>query len=276
MSDRYVLITGCSSGIGLAAAHGLRQHGFSVIASARKEEDVSRLRREGLTAIRLDLCDPASIEAGVTEALSLAGGRLYGLFNNSGYGQPGALEDLPTEAFREQLETNLFGLHHLIRLVLPGMLEAGEGRIVQNSSVLGLVAMPYRGAYIASKFALEGYTDTLRLELAETGVHVSLIEPGPIDTRFRANARAAFLRHIDPKESRHEKAYQQTLNRLEKEGLSGRFTLPADACITPLVHALSSPRPKARYPVTFPTRLFTVLRRILPTYLLDKLLGKSV
>ncbi|MGE6171030.1 SDR family NAD(P)-dependent oxidoreductase [Aeromonas media] len=276
MPNRYVLITGCSSGIGLAAAKGLIAHGFSVIASTRREEDAVRLRAEGLTAIRLDLRDPVSIEEGFAEALTLAEGRLYGLFNNSGYGQPGAIEDLPTEAFREQLETNLFGLHHLIRLVLPGMLEAGEGRIVQNSSVLGLVAMKYRGAYNASKFALEGYSDTLRLELAGTGVHVSLIEPGPIDTRFRANSRAAFLRHIDPAQSRHQSAYRQTLTRLEKEGPSSPFTLPAHACLPSLVHALSSNCPKARYAVTFQTRLFALLRRILPTRLLDQLLVKSV
>lgn len=273
--SRFVLITGCSSGIGLAAAHGLRQHGFSVIASTRTEEDAARLRREGFTAIRLDLADPASIDAGVAEALFLAGGRLYGLFNNGAYGQPGALEDLPTEALREQLETNLIGWHHLIRQVLPGMLAAGEGRIIQNSSILGLVAMRFRGAYNTSKFAIEGYSDTLRLELAGTGVHVSLIEPGPIDTRFRVNARDAFLRHIDPKESRHKKAYRQTLKRLEKEGPSGRFTLPPESCLPPLLHALNSRRPRARYPVTFPTRLFALLRRLLPTCWLDRLLVKS-
>lgn len=273
--SRFVLITGCSSGIGLAAAHGLRQHGFSVIASTRSEEDAARLRREGFTAIRLDLADPASIDAGVAEALFLAGGRLYALFNNGAYGQPGALEDLPTEALREQLETNLIGWHHLIRQVLPGMLAAGEGRIIQNSSILGLVAMRFRGAYNTSKFAIEGYSDTLRLELAGTGVHVSLIEPGPIDTRFRVNARDAFLRHIDPKESRHKKAYRQTLKRLEKEGPSGRFTLPPESCLPPLLHALNSRRPRARYPVTFPTRLFALLRRLLPTCWLDRLLVKS-
>ncbi|MEW7864892.1 SDR family oxidoreductase [Aeromonas diversa] len=275
MANRYVLITGCSSGIGLAAARALRAHGFSVIASTRSEEDAARLRKEGLTALRLDLSDPASIEEGAAEALYLAGGRLYGLFNNGAYGQPGALEDLPTEALRDQLETNLIGWHHLIRLVLPGMLEAKEGRIVQNSSVLGLVAMKFRGAYNASKFALEGYSDTLRLELAGSGVHVSLIEPGPIDTRFREHARDAFLRNVDMKQSRHRQAYRQTLERLEREGPSGRFTLPPESCIPPLVHALSSRRPRARYPVTFPTRLFALLRRILPTRLLDRLLANA-
>ncbi len=218
MPHPFVLVTGCSSGIGLAAAKALGAHGFTVIASARKAGDVALLQQQGLLAVQLDLADTASIERGAAEALALAGGRLYGLFNNGAYGQPGALEDLPTEALREQFNTNLFGWHHLIRQVLPPMLAAGEGRIVQNSSVLGLVAMKYRGAYNASKFALEGYSDTLRLELAGSGVHISLIEPGPIDTRFRANARDAFLRHIDPSASRHQAAYAQTLARLEREG----------------------------------------------------------
>lgn len=273
--SRFVLITGCSSGIGLAAAKALGEHGFTVIASARKAEDVTRLQQAGLLAVQLDLADPASIEQGAGAALALAGGRLYGLFNNGAYGQPGALEDLPTEALREQFETNLFGWHHLIRQVLPAMLAAREGRIVQNSSVLGLVAMKYRGAYNASKFALEGYSDTLRLELVGSGVHISLIEPGPIDTRFRANAHAAFLRHIDPAQSRHQAAYQQTLSRLEREGGARGFTLPSEACIPPLLHALTSKRPRHRYPVTFPTRLFAILRRLLPSRWLDRILAKS-
>lgn len=273
--SRFVLITGCSSGIGLATAKALGEQGFTVIASARKAEDVTRLQQAGLLAVQLDLADPASIEQGAGAALALAGGRLYGLFNNGAYGQPGALEDLPTEALREQFETNLFGWHHLIRQVLPAMLAAREGRIVQNSSVLGLVAMKYRGAYNASKFALEGYSDTLRLELVGTGVHISLIEPGPIDTRFRANARSAFLRHIDPAQSRHQAAYQQTLSRLEREGGARGFTLPSEACIPPLLHALTSKRPRHRYPVTFPTRLFAILRRLLPSRWLDRILAKS-
>lgn len=273
--SRFVLITGCSSGIGLAAAKALGEHGFTVIASARKAEDVTRLQQAGLLAVQLDLANPASIEQEAGAALALAGGRLYGLFNNGAYGQPGALEDLPTEALREQFETNLFGWHHLIRQVLPAMLAASEGRIVQNSSVLGLVAMKYRGAYNASKFALEGYSDTLRLELVGSGVHISLIEPGPIDTRFRANARAAFLRHIDPAQSRHQAAYQQTLSRLEREGGARGFTLPSEACIPPLLHALTSKRPRHRYPVTFPTRLFAILRRLLPSRWLDRILAKS-
>ncbi|WP_107851404.1 SDR family oxidoreductase [Oceanimonas marisflavi] len=272
---RSVLITGCSSGIGHSAAHYLQQQGFHVIASARHEEDVVRLREEGLPAVRLDLADDTSIEQGLEQALSLTGGTLYGLFNNGAYGQPGALEDLPTAALREQFNTNLFGTHHLTRLVLPLMLKAGEGRIIQNSSVLGLVAMQYRGAYNATKFALEGYTDTLRLELAGTHVHVSLLEPGPIETRFRANAKAAFLRHIQVDQSRHRTGYEQTLARLEKPGPSSRYSLGPEACLPPLLHALTSSTPRIRYPVTQPTKMLGWLRRLLSNRALDRLMLKA-
>ena len=276
MTDRpTIIVTGCSSGIGAHCARALAADGWRVFATVRRPEDLQPLEADGIEALLMDYTDAASIAALVEEVVERAGGRIDALFNNGAYGQPGALEDLPTEALREQFETNLFGWHHLIRQILPPMLAAGEGRIVQNSSVLGLVAMKYRGAYNASKFALEGYTDTLRLELAGSGVHISLIEPGPIDTRFRANAREAFLRHIDPATSRHQDAYAQTLARLEREGGARGFTLPSEACIPPLLHALTSKRPRHRYPVTFPTKLFTVLRRLLPSRWLDKLLIKS-
>lgn len=273
--SKAVLITGCSSGIGHCAAHYLHQQGFRVVASARKAEDVARLKEEGLAAVLLDLADEGSIDAGLEQALALTGGTLYGLFNNGAYGQPGALEDLPTEALRQQFNTNLFGTHHLTRRVLPLMLAADEGRIIQNSSVLGLVAMQFRGAYNATKFALEGYTDTLRLELAGTGVHVSLLEPGPIETRFRANARDAFLRHVDPEQSRHRQGYRQTLARLEKPGPSSRYSLPAEACLPPVLHALTSARPKTRYPVTRATLMMSWLRRLLSDRALDRMMLKA-
>jgi NAD(P)-dependent dehydrogenase (short-subunit alcohol dehydrogenase family) len=273
--SKAVLITGCSSGIGHCAAHYLHRQGFKIVASARQAEDVARLKEEGLAAVRLDLADEASIEEGFEQALALTGGTLYGLFNNGAYGQPGALEDLPTQALRRQFDTNLFGTHHLTRLALPLMLAADEGRIIQNSSVLGLVAMQFRGAYNATKFALEGYTDTLRLELAGTGVHVSLLEPGPIETRFRANAREAFLRHVDPEQSRHRQAYRQTLARLEKPGPSSRYSLPPESCLPPVLHALTSARPKTRYPVTRATLMMSWLRRLLSDRALDRMMLKA-
>ncbi len=214
MSD-FILITGCSTGIGLHLAQRLQQEGFNVLATARKENDVNHLLQSGLNAYQLDLNDEKSIEQAVAWALVQSNGQLYGLINNGAYGQTGAIEDLPTQALREQFNTNLFGWHHLTRLILPGMLKENRGRIIQISSLLGLVAMKYRGAYNASKFALEGYTDTLRLELRNTKIQISLVEPGPVSSQFRSNALAKFLQHINVTESRHHDIYQQTLQRLQ-------------------------------------------------------------
>ena len=161
--NKSILITGCSTGIGYTCAHALQKRGFHVIASCRHPQDVQRLQDEGLTCIQLNLSNQESIEQAAQLAIELAPNGLYGLFNNGAYGQAGALEDLPTQGLREQFETNFFGWHHLVCQILPHMRERGEGRIVQNSSVLGFAAMKYRGAYNASKFALEGWTDTLRL-----------------------------------------------------------------------------------------------------------------
>ncbi|MGF1739072.1 SDR family oxidoreductase [Photobacterium satsumensis] len=270
-----ILITGCSSGIGYYCAQALHQQGHQVVASCRRQNDVDRLKEEGLHCVLMDMDDEASIEHGFSEMLAITGGTLDVLFNNAAYGQPGALEDLPTHALRQQFESNLFGWHHLTRLAIPVMLAQGSGKIVQNSSVLGLVAMKYRGAYNASKFALEGYTDTLRLELANTPIKVSLIEPGPIESQFRANAKAKFEQYIDMANSRHHASYQSTLNRLGKSSPSNKFTLGPDAVLKPLQAILSATEPKARYYVTQPTYIFGFLRRILPTRLLDSMLIKS-
>lgn len=269
---RSILITGCSSGIGYAAAHRLAERGWRVFAGCRKAEDVRRLESEGLESLQLDLDDSASIEAAVTEVLGRTGGRLDALFNNGAYGQPGAVEDLRREVLRAQLETNLLGWLELTNRVIPVMRRQGHGRIVQNSSVLGLVALPFRGAYVASKFALEGLTDTLRLELTGSGIHVSLIEPGPITSRFRANAHAAFRANIDAAGSVFRAQYEGAQRRLTKQGPAAPFTLPPEAVVEKLIHALESPRPRARYYVTVPTYLFGALRRLLPTRWLDAVL----
>jgi NAD(P)-dependent dehydrogenase (short-subunit alcohol dehydrogenase family) len=270
--SRPVLVTGCSSGIGLAAARGLAARGFRVFATARHDADVDRLRAEGFEALRLDLDDDHGIAAAVDSVLERTGGRLYGLFNNGAYGQPGAVEDLRRDVLRAQLETNLLGTHELTRRVIPVMRRQGEGRIVHNSSVLGLVAFAYRGAYVCSKFALEGLADTLRLELHGTGIHVSLIEPGPILSRFRENAHRAYLANVDRENSVHRDCYRAMEARLTKEGAAQPFTLPAQAVVKRLIHALESRRPKARYYVTYPTALLAALRRLLPTAALDAVL----
>jgi NAD(P)-dependent dehydrogenase (short-subunit alcohol dehydrogenase family) len=273
-SPRTLLITGCSSGIGLAAAQTLHARGWRVFATCRKQADVDRLGRQGLESLRLDLDDTASIRAAVAEVLQRTGDRLDALFNNGGFGQTGAVEDLSRQALREQFETNLFGWVELTNLVIPVMRRQGQGRIVMNSSVLGLAALPYRGAYVAAKFALEGLTDTLRLELEGSGIAVSLIEPGPIATRFRENALEHFRRHIDVAGSVHRAAYAAQLERLEKPGPAAPFTLPPAAVVDKLIHALESRRPRPRYYVTLPTHLIGHARRLLNSRGLDRLLRR--
>ncbi len=271
---RSVLLTGCSSGIGYCAAHTLRKHGYRVIASARNIKDVMRLNSEGVDCIQLDLNDAASIADAVDAVAERTGRCLYGLFNNAGFGQPGAVEDLSREVLRAQFETNVFGTLDLTNRILPWMREAGEGRIIQNSSVLGFVSLAYRGAYNASKYALEGLYDTLRLELAGSNIHAVLIEPGPIASRFRENAFAAYQRNIDVEHSAHRNAYLAMEKRLLQKGPAAPFTLPADAVVEKLLTALECPSPRGRYYVTFPTWLFGTLKRVLTTEALDRVLLK--
>lgn len=275
MSSKTILITGCSSGIGACVARGLKGRGWRVFATARRPADVGRLQVEGLESLPLDLRDSTSIQAAVAAVLERTGDRLDALFNNGAYGQAGAVEDLSRDALREQFETNLFGAQELTNQIIPVMRRRGGGRILYNSSVLGLVAFPYRGAYVASKFALEGLADTLRLELIGTGIHVCLIEPGPILSRFRDNAHAAYRRHIRAEASPHREKYAALEARLLKEGPAAPFTLPPEAVLKRVIHALESPRPKTRYPVTVPTYLFAALRRLLPTRALDAVLRRA-
>lgn len=267
MSERTILITGCSSGIGYDAAFGLRERGWRVFASCRKPGDCDRLRDAGFEAPHLDYDDEATITAALQEVLTATGGRLDALYNNGAFGCPGATEDLPRGALRAIFETNLFGWHDLTRQVLPVMRSQGHGRIVNCSSVLGLTAMKWRGAYVATKFALEGLTDTLRLELRGSGIHVSLIEPGPVTSRIRANSIPHFERWIDWENSAFADDYRNTLlRRLYKNtGKKDSFELPPSAVTLKLVHALESPRPRPRYYVTTPTHIAGALRRFLPT-----------
>jgi NAD(P)-dependent dehydrogenase (short-subunit alcohol dehydrogenase family) len=269
LSSRAVLITGCSSGVGYTVAHGLKQRGYRVFATVRQAKDVVRLQQEGLESLVLDLQDSQSIHHAVQTILAQTQGQLYGLFNNGAYGQPGAVEDLSREALRQQFETNLFGTHELTCQIIPIMRRQGEGRIIQNSSLLGLVAFPYRGAYNASKHALEGLTDTLRLELTGTGIYISLIEPGPIKSRFRDNAYVRFKQYIDVPTSAHRQVYAQLEQRLLTQGAVVPFTLPPEAVLKKVIQALEAPRPQARYYVTVPTYLLATLKRLFSSRILD-------
>lgn len=277
MTARSVLITGCSSGIGYDAAQGLKARGWRVFATCRKEEDCARLCTEGLESFRLDYADEASLGAAVDEALSRTGGTLDALFNNGAFASPGAVEDLPRGALREIFETNLFGVHDLTRRVIPAMRAQGHGRIVNCSSILGFTATRWRGAYVATKFAMEGLTDVLRIEMRDTPLKVILIEPGPITSRIRQNAIPHFEKWIDWQASPRAEQYRATLlKRLyAPTGTPDRFELPASAVTRKLAHALENPRPRARYYVTTPTYVMGALTRLLPTRALDWILAKG-
>ncbi|PVA10927.1 short-chain dehydrogenase [Pelagivirga sediminicola] len=275
-AGRTILITGCSSGIGYDAAHGMARRGWRVFAACRKAEDCDRMRAEGLESPQIDYADSASIEAGLAEVLAATGGTLDALFNNGAHACPGLVEDVPTGALREIFETNLFGWHELTRRVIPVMRAQGHGRIVQCSSVLGLVTLPWRGAYNATKFAVEGLTDTMRIELRGTGIDVSLIEPGPVTSRIRQNSIPHFERWIDWENSARVADYRAGLQkRLYDASGPDRFELPPSAVTSKLVHAVEARRPRARYYVTVPTHAMGIARRILPARALDWILSRA-
>lgn len=266
---RSILITGCSSGIGRAAVHTMRERGWRVIATARTADDIARLKNfDGVDALRLELNDPQSIATCAIRALELTRGSLTALFNNAAYGQPGAVEDLSPALLREQFEVNVIGTHDLTRRLIPAMRKNGEGRIVNCSSVLGLVSAPYRGAYCASKFALEALTTALRLELEGSGISVSLIDPGPIRSRFVEHVAARLVETIDIDNSPHRTAYRERLEAFQAGG-TNRFKLEPEAVTKRLVHAVESSRPRRHYYVTVPTYMAAAMRRLLPEFASD-------
>ncbi|MDR4514083.1 SDR family oxidoreductase [Nitrosomonas sp.] len=272
---KTILITGCSSGIGYCVAKALHEYGYRVFATARRQESVEMLLNEGLESLQLDLMDSNSINHAFESVMRLTNGELYAVFNNGAYGLPGAIEDLTREALRNQFETNVFGWQELTNLILPVMRKQGYGRIIQNSSVLGFVSLPFRGAYNATKYAIEGLSDTMRLELIGSNIHVCLIEPGPIESKFRENAVKMLLKNVNVEKSIHRERYRKVLKRLNTKGPAVPFTLPPEAVLKRVIHALEAEKPRPRYYVTFPTYLFGVLKRFLSTRALDALLAKS-
>ena len=271
---KSILITGCSSGIGEHAAFALRDRGWRVFASCRRAEDCARLQGEGLESPLIDYQDEATIESGLAEVLEATGGTLDALFNNGAYGMPGAVEDFPTDAFRELFEANFFGWHELTRRVIPVMRDQGQGRIVQNSSVLGFIGLKMRAPYVASKHALEGYTDVLRMELHGTGIHPILIEPGPIRTQIRIKSRPHYEKWIKGRDSHWTEFYREQVEPRLYDGAppADWGELGCEATTAKLIHALESPRPRARYYVTRPTYVAGYLKRLLPTRVIDRIL----
>ena len=265
----WVVITGCSSGIGLHVAEGLRAQGYRVLPCCRTEQQRERLLQSFERVVAFDLADSEQVAQGAKSILQVTEGQIYALFNNAAYGQPGAVEDLTREVLEKQFASNFFGAHQLTRALLPALLAQPKARLIQHSSILGFVGMAYRGAYNASKYALEGLTDTLRQELAGTSVKVSLIQPGPVLSEFRANALKALKTNIDCENSRHAQSYQQSLDRLQTQGAAVPFTVGPEAVLKRVLHALESRWPKVRYPVTTPTYILGVLKRLLPARWFD-------
>jgi NAD(P)-dependent dehydrogenase (short-subunit alcohol dehydrogenase family) len=272
---RTIIVTGASSGIGAYCARALQRDGWRVFATARRRQDIEALAADGIEAFYLDYREPASIEALVAAVLERTGGQLTALYNNGAHAQPGAVEDLPVEALREQFEANLFGWHDLTRRIVPVMRKQGHGRIVHCSSILGLTPALWRGAYVASKHAVEGLMLTLRMELTGSGIHVSLIEPGPVESKIAPNGLAWFERNIDHENSVHREAYQAQLERMRGGGSKSRLKLGPDAVYAVLRHALLSRRPRPHYVVTLPAKIGVVLKRLLPAGLLYRVLASQ-
>jgi NAD(P)-dependent dehydrogenase (short-subunit alcohol dehydrogenase family) len=269
-----VLVTGCSSGIGYHVAKGLKERGYNVYVTARKKQDIERLIDEGFKCLQLDYADSESVQDLANELMLLVGWNLYAVFHNGAYGQPGAVEDLTRETLEKQFAANVFGWVELNNRLIVLMRQNNRGRIIFNSSVLGLISLPFRGAYNASKYAIEGFADTLRLELSDTNIKVSLIEPGPIESRFRPNALQALKDNVDMEGSVHRDRYKRTLSRLAKKGNVDPYTLPPEAVLEKVIHALEYKNPKPHYYVTIPTYVLGYLKRLLPAKWMDRFILK--
>lgn len=271
---KTVLVTGCSTGIGKITAQGLRKKGYHVLATVRKPEDAECLEQQQIIVFIMDYADAESVSTAAKQILLQTGGTLDAVFHNGAYGQPGAVEDLSRDVIEKQFAANVFGWIQLTNLLLPVMRQQGHGTIVFNSSLLGIVSLPFRGAYNASKYALEGFADTLRMELLDSPINVVLIEPGPIKSQFRANSLVKLEENIDVENSVHKGLYLNVLKRLKTQGPAVPFTLPAESILHKMEKILTTKRPAPRYYVTFPTYLLGLLKRTLPTRWLDRVLNK--
>lgn len=277
VADKSVLVTGCSSGIGRATAEVLRTAGWKVFPTARKAEDLEALRTDGFEAVELDIATSGSVVACIETVLEKNGGKLGAVVNNAGFGMPGAIQDLTRDAMRQQFEVNLFGLQELTNLLVPVFRKQGYGRIVNISSVVGRLSLPFMGIYSASKFALEAVSDAQRIELSLDPISVSLVEPGPIRTRFSTNCAGQGEVRLDVNGSRFGAAYKKYFDKRRNGGMAeDRFRLPPEAVAGKIRHALESPRPKIRYRVTIPAYLGDWAARWMPAGLIDRLMTRHV
>lgn len=266
-----IVITGCSTGIGLETANYLKDKFITVYPTARYEKDVQMLKDLGFEhAMQLDVTKPEMIETVIEKVLELEG-HIDVWFNNAGYGQPGAIEDITTTTLREQFETNVFGLHECTRQIIPVMRKQGHGKIIQHSSVLGIISLFGRGAYNASKYAVEGLTDTLRLELKDTRIYPVLLNTGPIASHFRQTAVKKLEENVDMEHSVFKDKYHASI-----KGIGKKVPFKEEAVsVARVVHKIIlADKPKPRYYITKATYLLGYLKRILSTGLLDQILKK--
>ena len=269
-----ILITGCSSGIGLQTAITLKENGYKVYASAREKKDVGTLKSLGFDALKIDVRYKEDI-SNALDYIIKQDGKLDAVFNNAGFGQPGAVEDISTDVLKEQFETNLFGLHEVTIQAMKIFRAQGYGKIIQHSSVLGIISLKFRGAYNASKYAIEGLADTMRQELLDTNIFISSINTGPVTSKFRANALIKFNKNVDIENSFFSDIYKEELkDRLETNEDKAPFNLPATSVANVVLKIMQSNKPKPRYYVTKATYILGFAKRVLSTSLLDKLLNK--
>jgi short-subunit dehydrogenase len=266
-----IVITGCSTGIGLETAKYLKDRFITVYPTARDLEDVEMLRALGFEhAMQLDVTKPEEISSVIKMVLD-AEAKIDVWFNNAGFGQPGALEDIRTEVLREQFETNVFGLHECTRQIIPVMREQGYGKIIQHSSVLGIISLFGRGAYNASKYAIEGLTDTLRLELKGTDIYPVLLNTGPITSHFRENAMEKLKANVDTEHSVFKEKYVKSLSADKSKVPFNEEAISVAKIVHKIVLA---EKPKPRYYITTATYLLGYLKRLLSTSALDRVLLK--
>jgi len=276
IENRTVVVTGCSTGIGLATAELLKARGWRVAATARKPADVESLAGQGFEAVQLDISNEASVAAAAAHVLEVFDGKVGAVVNNAGFGQMGAVEDLSRDVLRYQFEVNVIGLQDLTNRLIPSMRREGRGRIVNISSVLGRVSLPFMGAYSATKFALEALSDAMRVELRGTGIGVCLVEPGPIASAFRENAAGRAKSTLEPENTQHRDYYQKEMKRREMQNQNpDPFTLGPEAVAKKILHAVTSPHPKSRYKVTLPAYGGAMLARLAPDWLLDRIMAKQ-
>ncbi len=274
--SKAVLITGCSSGIGRATAERLAGNGWTVYATARRPESIEDLGSVGCKLLALDVCDEASMRVAVT-AVEQAEGAVGVLVNNAGYSQSGPVEEVPLDSVRRQFETNVFGLVRMIQLVLPGMRGQGFGRIVNVSSMGGKLTFPGFGFYHATKYSVEAISDALRFEVRPFGVHVAVIEPGLIKTRFGETA-AGSVSYPAPEDGPYA-AFNRALVKQTAgayEGAMSRLAAGPEAVAKKIEKAISSRRPRTRYPVTASARILMTQRRLLPDRAWDAVMRSQI